>query len=193
MLIFEISFSKSFVVHNVTPKDYSQVTKPVSICEHETYCEDTLNYPIDTILQALEKNPQLRDYANSDEMDTYTQMKDELEEEPLCVSTEQIIFPKLGVTKDMEWKYIVNHKNLTQSVRIETCLEQGKPCRVIEGFAEGYYTKCKQKYIYRQLLAIAEDGSINRESFRFPTSCCCHIDFQADKFLHSFNLKRRRG
>ncbi|CAK9816211.1 Protein spaetzle [Anthophora quadrimaculata] len=120
-------------------------------------------------------------------------MEDELEEEPLCVSTEQIIFPKLGVTKHMEWKYIINHENLTQSVRIETCLEQGKPCRVIEGFAEGYYTKCKQKYIYRQLLTIAEDGSIARESFRFPTSCCCHIDFQADKFLHSFNLKRRRG
>ncbi|KOC60739.1 Protein spaetzle, partial [Habropoda laboriosa] len=163
--------------------------KPVKNCKHKTYCEDTPHYPTEIILLALEKNPQLRDYANSDEMDIYPQSEYEPEEEPLCVSAEKIIFPKLGVTKDSEWKYIVNHENLVQSVRIETCLEQEKPCRVIEGFAEGYYTKCKQKYIYRQLLAVTTDGSINHESFRFPASCCCHIEFQAHKFLDSFHSR----
>ncbi|KZC10359.1 Protein spaetzle, partial [Dufourea novaeangliae] len=96
---------------------------------------------------------------------------------------ELIVFPKSGLTKRNKWMYIVNHKNLTQAVRIETCMEEDKPCRIIEGFAEGYVSKCRQKYIYRQLLAVFPDGSINHESFRFPVSCCCHVEFQGDRFL----------
>ncbi|XP_076240525.1 spaetzle domain-containing protein [Calliopsis andreniformis] len=136
---------------------------------------------MDIVNKALQKNPHLRNYSNADEMDS--KLENNPEEEPLCVSTEQVVFPKSGMTKNEEWKYIVNHGNLTQSVRIEICLEENKPCRVIEGFAEGYVSMCRQKYIYRQLFAVAEDGSIVRESFRFPASCCCHIEFQGDNFL----------
>ncbi|XP_076663669.1 spaetzle domain-containing protein isoform X2 [Andrena cerasifolii] len=154
------------------------------VCERKTFCEIIPHYPVDVVSDALKKNRHLQGYSNSDEIDMIAE--DMPDEEPLCVSTEQVVYPKAGLTKTAGWKYIVNHENLTQSIRIETCLEEDKPCRVIEGFATGYVTKCKQKYIYRQLLAVGMDGSIYNEFFRFPASCCCHIEFQGDKFLNSY-------
>ena len=59
--------------------------------------------------------------------------------------------------------------------------EQDGKCRMIDDFAEGYVTMCKQKYIYRELLAISEDGEIVRDYIRLPASCCCHVQFQALK------------
>ncbi|XP_053995002.1 protein spaetzle [Hylaeus volcanicus] len=156
------------------------------ICEHPTFCEFIPNYPSELVRIALQNNPYIRFYTNGDELDTPLLPEDEPEEQPLCVSSEQIVFPKIALTKDKDWKYIINHENWTQSVRVETCIDEDKPCRVIEGFAEGYVTKCRQKYLHRQLWAVAENGSISRETFRFPASCCCHIEFQGDKFLKAY-------
>nr|XP_012144355.1 PREDICTED: protein spaetzle isoform X1 [Megachile rotundata]XP_012144356.1 PREDICTED: protein spaetzle isoform X1 [Megachile rotundata]XP_012144357.1 PREDICTED: protein spaetzle isoform X1 [Megachile rotundata]XP_012144358.1 PREDICTED: protein spaetzle isoform X1 [Megachile rotundata] len=160
-----------------------------SKCKNKTYCEVTPYYPTDIVINALQENPHLRNYENNDEVDILKEDKDVLDEEPLCLSLEQVVFPKSGETKNLEWRYIVNHENFKQSVRIETCLEKGQKCRVIGSFAEGYYTKCKQKFIYRQLMAVSANGSIYQESFRFPASCCCHVEFRADEFLKSINSK----
>ncbi|XP_076162189.1 spaetzle domain-containing protein [Ptiloglossa arizonensis] len=168
--------------------DQDQIFDSVPTCEHKTFCEITPHYPTDMVRDALKKHPHLQFYVNSDEIDIPAQSEDWPEEEPLCVSTERVVFPKSGITKEQKWKYIVNHENFTQSVRIETCMEEDKPCKVIEGFAEGYVTKCRQKYIHRQLLAVGADGTINSESFRFPASCCCHIEFQGDKFLKTLDI-----
>lgn len=51
---------------------------------------------------------------------------------------------------------------------------------MIDGFAEGYKTICKQKFIYRELAAVGSDGNIVKDQFRFPSSCCCHIKFIGD-------------
>lgn len=51
---------------------------------------------------------------------------------------------------------------------------------MIDGFAEGYSTTCKQKYIYRELSALSDNGEIVRDYFSFPASCCCHVQFNVD-------------
>lgn len=56
----------------------------------------------------------------------------------------------------------------------------GQECNVIKGFAENYKTTCKQKFIYRELLAVGSNGNIVKDQFRFPSSCCCHIKNTAD-------------
>lgn len=50
---------------------------------------------------------------------------------------------------------------------------EGASCSVISGFAAGYETSCKQKFIFRELLSISENGSVAPDTFRFPASCCC--------------------
>lgn len=99
--------------------------------------------------------------------------------EALCLSIERVVYPKSGETINKNWLFIVNEQNFTQGVRIETCVEEDGSCKVIDGFAEGYTTSCKQKYIYRELSALGPDGTISREYFRFPASCCCHVQFTA--------------
>lgn len=76
-----------------------------------------------------------------------------------------------------------------KSYKLDTSCPYGDmSCRIIEGFAEGYYTKCKQKFIYHQLLAVASNGSIIPELFRFPTNCYCHIDFEFYSTFHLVNI-----
>ncbi|XP_078050417.1 spaetzle domain-containing protein isoform X2 [Augochlora pura] len=162
---------------------YSQAINPS--CEHSTFCENIPHYPTDLVNIALEKNPHLRYLSYDEQLDQSTRHEGEPDEEALCMSTEQVVFPKYGLTKNKQWKYIVNHENLRQNVRIEICSEEDKPCKIIDGFAAGYVTSCKQKYIYRQLFAMGPNNTIDRESFRFPVSCCCHIEFQGDRFLRN--------
>lgn len=55
-------------------------------------------------------------------------------------------------------------------------------CSIIGGLAEGYKTTCKQKYVYRQLASVQTDGKIVPDTFRFPSSCCCHVSFNGNTF-----------
>lgn len=50
-------------------------------------------------------------------------------------------------------------------------------------FAEGYKTSCKQKYIYRELVAMSASGQIVKDQFSFPSSCCCHVKFTGNPHL----------
>ncbi|KAF3428514.1 hypothetical protein E2986_12896 [Frieseomelitta varia] len=129
-------------------------------------------------------------YARQNHVDSLTQDENEPETESLCPSTEEIVVPKSGLTRDGIWMYILNDNNLNQSIRIEQCLERDRSCRMISGLAHGYYTQCKQRYTYRQLWALNNEGAIVQDSFLFATSCCCHVKFRTDKFLKSFETKR---
>lgn len=55
-----------------------------------------------------------------------------------------------------------------------------KQCEMTQNFPLGYETKCKQKYIYRQLLAINENGNTVKDLFRLP-SCCQCVLIHADR------------
>ncbi|XP_074029040.1 uncharacterized protein isoform X2 [Leptinotarsa decemlineata] len=48
-----------------------------------------------------------------------------------------------------------------------------KPCDILVDLPAGYTTSCKQKYIYRRLLALDGSGSVYPDSFQIPTACCC--------------------
>lgn len=169
--------------------------RSVPICEESTFCEEVKGYPSDFVNKVVTYDKSITNYQNTDAMDSISQRMDVDDSESLCVSTERIVYPKAAENIHMEWQFVVNHPNFTQGVRIETCRNQGAECKMIDGFAEGYATSCEQKYIYRQLTAIATDGSIGREFFRFPASCCCHVQFTgiASRFASPFARSPRRG
>ncbi|EZA59173.1 neurotrophin 1 [Ooceraea biroi] len=156
------------------------VLSPVAKCndKNQTFCEDVPNYPTEFVNWALSKNSSLMHYAHRDVI-AIVQRADTAEE-TLCLSTEQLIRPKAGINIENKWLYILqsNETGFHQNIRVETCQEANSKCRLIDGFAEGYVTTCKQKYIYRELSAISEDGEVVRDYFRFPASCCCHVQFQ---------------
>lgn len=44
-----------------------------------------------------------------------------------------------------------------------------------ESFPYGYTTECKQKFIYRHLLALNERGEQVKDLFRLPACCKCIV------------------
>jgi len=48
-------------------------------------------------------------------------------------------------------------------------------CTFSDSFPNGYMTSCQQKYIYRKLLALGEDGKPVSDSFRLPSCCSCVV------------------
>lgn len=171
--------------------------RQVTSCKGSTYCEtvgDT--YPEDEINRALQRNQSLKYLAGEDVVvnDNIAQRIDVTDDVPLCVSVEQIIYPKSAENKDSEWKTIVNQDNFKQGVRIEKCSMENKSCSVIGGISEGYKTSCKQKYVYRQLASLSTDGNLVQDAFRMPSSCCCHVSFNGNPLARiGINAVDQRG
>ncbi|KAH0954071.1 hypothetical protein HN011_009509 [Eciton burchellii] len=173
---------EDFQTRNNINRESNAEINPVMNCSHknQTFCEDVSNYPIEFINEAILKNSSLMHYAHKDIITILP--RSDTDEEPLCLSMEQVIRPKTGININNKWLYILqsDELNFHQSIRVETCQEVNTKCKLIDGFAEGYVTTCKQKYIYRELSGISETGEVVRDYFRFPASCCCHVHFQAN-------------
>lgn len=150
---------------------------PAPVCNGTTFCEKVFEYPEEIINAAIQRNNSIKYLATVDAIPDIVQRVDTTDDAPLCLSSEQVIYPKSAESKNKEWLFIVNQENFKQGVRIETCSNENSECNIVNGLAEGYKTTCKQKYIYRQLAAVSNNGKINPEMFRFPSSCCCHVKF----------------
>ncbi|XP_029668728.1 uncharacterized protein LOC115238788 [Formica exsecta] len=153
---------------------------PASGCHKSIFCENVADYPRQLVNAAIARNASLRFLESIDPMPDIEQRIDTTDEVPLCRYSEQVVYPQTAQNKEKQWLFIVNQDNLKQGIRIEVCLNDGQECNMIQGFAEGYKTSCKQKYIYRELAAVGSSGNIVKDQFRFPSSCCCHVKFIGD-------------
>lgn len=52
---------------------------------------------------------------------------------------------------------------------------ENRSCAFTDSFPYGYITECKQKFIYRHLLALDENGETVKNLFRLPACCKCVI------------------
>ncbi|XP_018369245.1 PREDICTED: uncharacterized protein LOC108765174 isoform X1 [Trachymyrmex cornetzi] len=160
---------------------------PTLTCRKSTFCENVADYPRQLVNSAIQRNISLRFLESVDTVDSMSDIGDVEQridtvsrESVLCPIREQVVYPQTAQNKENQWLFIVNQDDLKQGIRIEVCLNEGQECNMVEGFAEGYKTSCKQKYIYRELAAVGSDGNIFKDQFRFPSSCCCHVKFTGD-------------
>jgi len=140
-----------------------------------TFCEEIDNYPTAHVDLVLKTNAhKYEDLFGADILPEVIGNRNNGidEEESLCKSQERVIHPQAGQTRDNTWMYIVNQQNYTQGVRVEECTHT-KECDMTNNFPLGYITKCKQKFIYRQLLAISDNGDTVKELFKLPSCCQC--------------------
>ncbi|XP_066997854.2 uncharacterized protein [Anabrus simplex] len=145
-----------------------------------TFCTEAENYPLPQLSSILQNEINYKEYFGVDKEEAVTD--DEIRQrigpvdgDPLCRSQEKLIFPKIAQNKDDEWMFVVNlDKDYVQGVRIEVCEKEASPCQLSEGFPPGYTTYCRQKYIYRKLLAVGDDGKPAPDSFKLPSCCACY-------------------
>eukprot|EP00092_Neocalanus_flemingeri_P029513 GFUD01032048.1.p1 GENE.GFUD01032048.1~~GFUD01032048.1.p1 ORF type:complete len:347 (-),score=66.81 GFUD01032048.1:299-1339(-) len=116
---------------------------------------------------------------------------DFVKESPACDSQESFVYPRTARNRKRQWRFVINvpgedgEDNYVQAVKIEKCIRQGESCNIA---SSGYETTvCRQKYTYRRLLALGEDGTQYVDSFRFPSCCVC---YQQKSFSYDFELLR---
>ncbi|XP_014483415.1 PREDICTED: protein spaetzle-like isoform X2 [Dinoponera quadriceps] len=146
----------------------------IPICNGKNFCENVPNYPTDLVNHILSSNPSLMNLATEDAVEIISHRIDSGDSE-LCNFSVGLINPRSAKNINDDWLFIVQspESNFTQAIRVEIC-EDEKPCLKVNGFALGFQTKCRQKYIYRQLTALSHESNLIRDLFPIPASCCCH-------------------
>ena len=109
-------------------------------------------------------------------------MKDNfVEGELLCGTIDKENFPTKAISTSGKLKYIVNTDNYKQIVSTSICrhltkTRESTSCKY--GGVEGNFpevTQCQQLFWKQELLSISEEGSIEFDTFKFPSVCACHI------------------
>lgn len=157
----------------------SRDPSPAPVCSNSTFCTHPTNYPEELVNRAIRQNDSLKLFQSVDPVSEVGDRLefDELNDSPFCGSYVRLIYPRSAETMDRRWLYIVNQDNLRQGVRIEMCANEDSVCGDLDDYLPGGYKAfCKQKYIYRELVAV-DDGVVKKDIFRFPSSCCCHREF----------------
>jgi hypothetical protein len=115
--------------------------------------------------------------ANTD--NSVDRLKHPDDETYLCHSASSYATPLRAVNVEGKWRVIVNgvkahYETLSQTARIEECLNPGYPCPLVP---ECYNTKCLQKYVYHRFLIYDSHDyyfPFSIESFKLPSSCACY-------------------
>lgn len=151
------------------------------------YCEEDPNYPEQSLDQlnlwqydfdVLEENSQSADTSAGDQARPKRSLDASgfLVEEKLCKSVcRNVRLQKMRNVND-EMRTIVNHRNYTQNVMMETCSTENFPC-TFNIYPKSVKSFCQQKYSVRKLLAFDEvNRCVVRDKFLIPSSCDCLID-----------------
>lgn len=152
------------------PNDRDCLTK------NQPYCLTTPNYPASLIDDLIRKSSHKFESAfGSDaiELVDIGTRNNANDEEQLCDSYEEVIYPLSGEREDTSNWLIVNTNKYRQGVRVARCLNPSKPCRMTEAFPNFYRTECKQHFVYRELVAVTPEGNTIKDKFKFPACCTC--------------------
>lgn len=145
---------------------------PPTPCENSDFCEDVPYYPDDLVEAAL-RGQNFEFLARSDVLPGISNRGGIVPEDtPLCETRERVVYPKVARNVENEWLYVVNHGSVSQGVHVEECVNEDGECDYVY---VNNPTTCKQKYIYKQLVAVNSDGRATTNTFKFPSTCCCYI------------------
>ncbi|CAH0552734.1 unnamed protein product [Brassicogethes aeneus] len=184
----------------VFPDSYEMIFEPVpridgspKCADGSTFCETFDTYPYYHLKDILKKNEAYKDlFGKDEEPSEITNRLGEDEDMFVCRSFERTIYPKVGKNKSNKWKFIINQGDsdgYIQGVRVETCRSQGSACDIIGDLPNGYVTACKQKYVYRRMLSISDNGRPFPDTFLLPSACCCAYKRDIE-FLRRFGSRK---
>jgi hypothetical protein len=140
--------------------------------DEEGFCESAEDYPHEYVRQVIQNEKKAYTFG-SDYMEIDIRINSD-KDMSLCPSMEQLVYPKIAQNKEEKWLFVINQDSYMQGIRIEKCARQGS-CTFADNFPSGYTTSCQQKFIYRKLLALGEDGRPVTDSFRLPSCCSCVV------------------
>ncbi|XP_049762969.1 uncharacterized protein LOC126090775 [Schistocerca cancellata] len=160
-----------------------QDVKNCSVGGTDLCVSNVWDYPHRYIERLLEnKTSRFQSYFTDDIVHVATRFDSSTDEELTCDAEETILYPKFGKTADNEMLFIINtDEKYRQGIRVEKCKKTGEsPCNPKLEVPSGYRTYCKQKYIYRKLLALHPNGEPAPDNFKIPSCCSCFISKETE-------------
>ncbi|XP_054168153.1 protein spaetzle 5-like [Oppia nitens] len=160
----------------------------------DTYCEIVPNYPNKTLKQEIEFSPIefLEIFGNKiDGRKSY--IDDDLSEVRVCRRIPKVIYPQMAKNQANQWIYVVNEVEYIQAVVAEICESDGKSCAYLDqNLPPGMYSRCRQKYSYKRLLALhPTEKRTYSDKFKFPSCCACYVKTN-DLLSRSIKTSRRK-
>lgn len=149
--------------------------QPQCASNGRTYCENVDGYPaqyVNSLMNTSENKNLLNNngvvtaYGLAQRMDT------SMEEISFCGTRKVVIYPKLALSVNNNWCYIINQAQYMQGVRVELCAHSNA-CGFSEMLPNGYVSQCVQKFEERMLVGLDSDGHAVKNYFRLPSHCEC--------------------
>ena len=147
----------------------------------DTYCETVSEYPKNVAKTEISMSTnEFREIFGADTIEgrkSYADDSDASDEERVCKRIPKIIYPQMGRNQQNQWVYIVNDVEYTQAVISEVCEKEGKSCLYLDhNLPAGVYSRCRQKFSYKRLLAIhPTEKKTYTDTFQFPSCCACYV------------------
>jgi hypothetical protein len=153
----------------------------------KTFCLDDPEYPAYEISAAIEYNYDAVQQLYKDVLASTENSVDGLhdleDEQYLCPTESGYVQPLRALNTFGKWRIVVNHvkahyETLSQTARIEECLDSGEQCPLIPSGPKHYQTQCVQKFNYARMLVFDPYDKylpFSIESFKLPGSCACHV------------------
>lgn len=153
-----------------------------------SYCTSPRNYP-QYVLTLLQANSDLSGALYKQVFDNHCSIpvrtRSFYSGEPLCSSSQQIIYPRKAKNLSNKWKFVVNIGNFTQAVEVKECNDFAFSQDSSGSFGSCLYsgatgnipelTSCKQIYTEHKLLALTDNDQLEVDSFMLPSACACFI------------------
>ncbi|XP_074093649.1 uncharacterized protein LOC141523956 [Cotesia typhae] len=174
-LIFSI-FDETKIKNKIHDKKFVPVMPPE--CHGRTFCDYAPDYPED-VIENLKDDIFLQQFATEGEPTTVAQRmfdSDNFDRKTnLCNSTVEPNIPKIGMTCNGQYKYILQIGHLKQWFDSEVCLQENGSCSdFLPWLPEGYSTTCVQKYVKRKFVNLSHKGEVEASWFNVKSSCSCH-------------------
>lgn len=154
----------------------------------ETFCEevDESLYPTEYLEELLKQKSYQRYFNDIKIGSVQNKLNEELSlrmNKPFsmaiefCKSKIRTIYPKIAMTTENDWSYVINQHQFRQAIHVETCEYSDTPCLFSNLFPIGYKTRCKQKFMKQSLLGLDRSGNLQAYLYRFPSHCQCELFF----------------
>lgn len=145
----------------------------------QTFCTDVTNYSEATQLNQFNTDDfeKFKSYFKNDfvePIDVSNRMSDEVDEIYFCDCKTRLVYPKVAQTMESKWLMVVQHEQYKQGVLVEQCENEDVPCKFDDLLPIGVKSRCKQHFVYRNLVVLV-DGVMQERMVRLPNSCKCAL------------------
>lgn len=147
----------------------------------QTYCEDVEQYPSDLIAAIMDQSENQKLF-NDSIAESSIQISSRLNNngnQRLCKSKRALIYPKLAMSVENRWKYVINQGQHQQGIKVDLC-DGVHQCAISHIFPNGWISQCTQMFTEHLLLSIdPEHGRAVQNLFRMPSHCECTFNLES--------------